>query len=198
MSVAGLLLAAGAGRRMGTPKALVRDQRGVPFVDRAIGRLLDGGCERVTVVLGAAADDVRALLDVAGWCDDDAVDVVVADDWAEGMGASLRAGLRALDAAPREVTAVLVSLVDLPDVDEAVAARVLDRGSGTDVLARASYDGTPGHPVLLGRAHWAGIADTASGDRGARDYLRDRDVVDVECGDLATGRDVDTPDQIGP
>jgi len=198
MSVAGLLLAAGAGRRMGTPKALVRDQRGVPFVDRAIGRLLDGGCERVTVVLGAAADDVRALLDVAGWCDDDAVDVVVADDWAEGMGASLRAGLRALDAAPREVTAVLVSLVDLPDVDEAVAARVLDCGSGTDVLARASYDGTPGHPVLLGRAHWAGVADSASGDRGARDYLRGRDVVDVECGDLATGRDVDTPDQMGP
>jgi molybdenum cofactor cytidylyltransferase/nicotine blue oxidoreductase len=197
-STVGLLLAAGAGRRMGTPKALLRDAHEVPYVDRSLGRLLDGGCARVTVVLGAAADDVRALLDEAGWCDDDAVDVVVADDWAEGMGASLRAGLRALDGAPVEVTAALVSLVDLPDVDEAVVARVLDAGGGSDALARASYDGTPGHPVLLGRAHWAGVSDTASGDRGARDYLRDRDVVDVECGDLATGRDVDTPDQIGP
>ena len=195
MSVAGLLLAAGAGHRMGTPKALLRDERDVPYVHRALGRLLDGGCERVTVVLGAAADDVSALLDEAGWCDDDAVDVVVAGDWAEGMGASLRAGLRALDRTADEVTAALVSLVDLPDVDEAVVARVLAAGSARDVLARAAYDGTPGHPVLLGRVHWAGVVSTAAGDRGARDYLRDRDVTTVECGDLATGRDVDTPDQ---
>ena len=195
--VAGLLLAAGAGRRMGQPKALLRDAAGVPFVDRAVGLLLEG-CDTVTVVLGASAGEARALLDEAGWTDDPAVDVVVADDWAEGMGASLRAGLRALDIASRDVTAVLVSLVDLPDVDEAVVARLLDADGGSDVLARASYDGTPGHPVLLGRAHWAGVVATASGDRGARDYLRGREVVDVECGDLATGRDVDTPDQIPP
>ena len=88
MSVAGLLLAAGAGRRMGTPKALLRDERDVPYVDRALGRLLDGGCDLVTVVLGAAADEVRAILDEDGWCVDPAVDVVVAEDWAEGMGAS--------------------------------------------------------------------------------------------------------------
>ena len=49
----------------------------------------------------------------------------------------------------------------------------------------------PGHPVLLGRDHWAGVAATATGDAGARDYLRGRDVTLVECGDLATGRDVD-------
>ena len=167
MSVAGLLLAAGAGRRMGTPKALLRDERDVPYVDRALGRLLDGGCDLVTVVLGAAADEVRAILDEDGWCVDPAVDVVVAEDWAEGMGASLRAGLRALAA-------------------------------GRDSLARASYDGVPGHPVLLGRGHWAGVVETATGDRGARDYLRDRDVLTVECGDLATGRDVDTPGEFRP
>jgi molybdenum cofactor cytidylyltransferase/nicotine blue oxidoreductase len=195
MSVAGLLLAAGAGRRMGTPKALLRDERDVPYVDRALGRLLDGGCELVTVVLGAAADDVRALLDEAGWSVDDAVDVVVADDWDEGMGASLRAGLRALASCPDDVSAALVTLVDLPDVDEAVVARVLATATGSDVLTRASYDGEPGHPVLLGRDHWGGVAQTATGDRGARDYLRGRDVLTVECGDLATGRDVDTPGQ---
>jgi CTP:molybdopterin cytidylyltransferase MocA len=193
MSVAGLLLAAGAGRRMGTPKALLRDERDVPYVDRALGRLFDGGCALVTVVLGAAVDDVRAILDEHGWGVDDAVDVVVADDWAEGMGASLRAGLRALASGPDDVTATLVSLVDLPDVDEAVVARVLAADDRNDVLARATYDGVPGHPVLLGRDHWAGIAQTATGDRGARDYLRGRDVLAVECGDLATGRDVDTP-----
>ena len=198
MSVAGLLLAAGAGRRMGTPKALLRDERDVPYVDRALGRLLDGGCDLVTVVLGAAADEVRAILDEDGWCVDPAVDVVVAEGWAEGMGASLRAGLSALAAGRDDVTAALVSLVDLPDVDEAVVARVLAADDRTDSLARASYDGVPGHPVLLGRDHWAGVVETATGDRGARDYLRDRDVLTVECGDLATGRDVDTPGEFRP
>jgi nicotine blue oxidoreductase len=112
-----------------------------------------------------------------------------ADDWAEGMGASLRAGLTAL--APTTYDAVLVSLVDLPDVDAAVVARLVATASGPGDLARASYDGRPGHPVLIGRDHWAGVVETATGDRGARDYLATRDVALVECGDLATGADVD-------
>jgi len=197
MSTAGLLLAAGEGRRMGTPKALLRDGAGVPFLDRAVGRLLDGGCASVTVVLGAAAEEARSVLEEAGWCDDDAVDVVVSPDWAEGMGASLRTGLRHLATAPDEVTAALVILVDLPDVDDAVVRRVVDGAGGSrDVLARASYDGSAGHPVLLGRGHWDGVVAQASGDRGARDYLRGREVRLVECGDLATGRDVDSPDHL--
>jgi len=197
MSTAGLLLAAGEGRRMGTPKALLRDGAGVPFLDRAVGRLLDGGCASVTVVLGAAAEEARSVLEEAGWCDDDAVDVVVSSDWAEGMGASLRTGLRHLATAPDEVTAALVLLVDLPDVDDTVVRRVVHGAGGSrDVLARASYDGSAGHPVLLGRGHWDGVVAQASGDRGARDYLRGREVRLVECGDLATGRDVDSPDHL--
>ena len=182
--VRGLLLAAGAGRRMGSPKALLRDSSGTPFVTRALEALRDGGCDGVTVVVGAAADDVRALL--AG------EDVVVAEDWAEGMGASLRAGLdtASLDGAD----AALVSLVDLPDVGAEVVGRLLAHGPvGPATLARAAYDGSPGHPVLLGREHWAGVSGSASGDRGARDYLRRHPPLMVECGDLATGRDVDTP-----
>jgi CTP:molybdopterin cytidylyltransferase MocA len=197
MSTAGLLLAAGEGRRMGTPKALLRDGAGVPFLDRAVGRLLDGGCASVTVVLGAAAEEARSVLEEAGWCEDDAVDVVVSPEWAEGMGASLRTGLQHLATAPEEVTSVIIFLVDLPDVDDAVVRRVVDAAGGSrDVLARASYDGSAGHPVLLGRGHWEGVVAQASGDRGARDYLRGREVRLVECGDLATGRDVDTPDHL--
>ncbi len=192
-AVAGLLLAAGAGRRMGGPKALLRDGRGVPFLDRSIGALLDGGCTAVTVVLGADADAARGLLVEAGWVDDDAVDVVVAQDWASGMGASLRAGLAALESST--VDGVLVSLVDLPDVGEPVVRRLLGRPVGADTLARASYDGEVGHPVVLGRAHWAGVLGTAGGDRGARDYLAEHadEVQLVECADLATGRDLDHP-----
>ena len=88
--------------------------------------------------------------------------------------------------------AVVVTLVDLPDVTAEVVRRVTGLGTDPGVLARAAYDGVPGHPVLLGRDHWVGVARTATGDRGARDYLADHDVFVVECGDLATGRDVDT------
>jgi CTP:molybdopterin cytidylyltransferase MocA len=121
------------------------------------------------------------------------VRVVVADDWASGMGASLRAGLAALE--PGAADAALVSLVDLPDVGEPVVRRLLDRPVRPETLARASYDGSVGHPVLIGRAHWAGVTGSAGGDRGARDYLAEHrdDVELVECADLATGRDVDHP-----
>ncbi len=173
---------------MGTPKGLLRDRGGVPYVDRAVGALLDGGCTTVTVVLGAAASDVRRLLEVAGWTADEAVSLVTAEDWATGMGASLRAGL----AAAGDADAVLVTLVDLPDVSADVVARLVAR-AGRGTLARATYSGRAGHPVLLGRVHWAGVAQAARGDRGARDYLAAHEVRDVECGDLATGRDMDRP-----
>ena len=184
--VAGLLLAAGAGRRMGGPKALLRDPHGVPYLDRAVGRLLDGGCDSVTVVLGASADDARALLDAAGWSDDDAVDVVVAADWDEGMGASLRAGLGALGRPRRRRRTRHAG--GPPRRRRAVLRRVLDTGSGalSGALVRATYDGGPGHPVLIGREHWAGVVATAEGDRGARTYFRTHAPVACECGDLAT------------
>lgn len=192
--VAGVLLAAGAGRRMGGPKALLEDSRGVAYLDRALGRLIDGGCTPVVVVLGASADEARSLLRRDGWLDHPEVEVVEAADWAVGMGASLRAGLAAV---PRPVDVALVSLVDLPDVDETVIARVVAVAAGPATLARAAYHGRLGHPVLLGRDHWPGVALAAAGDRGARDYLAERDVLLVECGDLAGGLDVDVPGDLG-
>lgn len=178
----GLLLAAGAGRRLGSPKALVHDADGTSWLVRSILALRDGGCDRVLVVLGASADQARPLLE--GYD----VEVVVAETWDEGMGASLRTGLGALGA---DASAALVTLVDLPDVGGEVVRRVLDRPVNATTLARATYDGNPGHPVLLGRDHWPGVIDTATGDRGARDYLATHSIELVECGDLATGWDVD-------
>ncbi len=180
---AGLVLAAGAGSRMGRPKALMRDPDGTGWLARAVAALVDGGCDPVTVVLGAAAAQARVLVP-------DGASVVVADDWASGMAASLRAGLTALDPASE---AVVVTLVDLPDVGPDVVRRVAD-GAGPATLARAAYAGTPGHPVVLGRVHWAGVAATATGDAGAKSYLTTHHarVVLVECGDLATGVDQDS------
>jgi len=176
----GLLLAAGEGRRFGGPKALARDDDGTSWLLRAVQALRP--CSEVVVVLGAEAERAAALLPMS-------VSRIRADDWAEGMGASLRAGLEAL--APTDHDAALVSLVDLPDVDAAVVARLVAASQGRGDLARAAYDGVPGHPVLLGRDHWAGVVASATGDRGARDYLAAHDVDLVECGDLATGVDVD-------
>ncbi|HEY3463769.1 MAG TPA: nucleotidyltransferase family protein [Amycolatopsis sp.] len=180
--VAGLLLAAGAGRRFGGPKALA-DLDGQPLVVRALRTLTDAGCTPIRVVIGAAAEEVRALLP-------DPAQAVQADDWATGMGASLRAGLEALTATETPVAA-LVHLVDLPWVGADILTRVLANAT-EDTVARAAYDGVPGHPVLLGRRWWREIAESARGDRGARDWLATRDDLRlVECGDLGSGRDVD-------
>ena len=175
---------------MGTPKALV-ELDGEPLVRRALRVLADGGVAPVVVVVGAEAAQVRGLLPAG-------VTAVEAPDWATGMGASLRAGLTAL--AGERVAAVVVHLVDLPGVPAAVVARLRATAAGPEVLARAAYGGRPGHPVLLGRAHWVPAAAAASADAGARGYLAGRtDVRLVECGDLAAGHDVldvDTPEQL--
>lgn len=184
MSAHGLLLAAGAGTRYGGPKALATDTDGTPWLVRAVAALREGGCPATTVVLGADADHALPLLDGTGAAP------VVAADWAEGLSASLRAGLAAL--AVTDAPAAVVVLVDLPDVGAAVVAR-LRAGAGPATLRRATYDGRPGHPVVLGRDHWAGVAATATGDEGAREYLATHEVEAVECGDLATGADVDRP-----
>lgn len=177
--VVGLLLAAGAGRRFGGPKALARDEAGRPWLQLAHDALVAGGCRDVTVVLGAGAQQVRAL--VPG-----GARVVVADDWERGQSASLAAGVRALPLAD----AVAVTLVDLPGQRADTVARVV-RGAGPSSLRRAVFDGRPGHPVLLGRDHWAGLLDVLAGDEGARPYLRAHGVAGVDCTDLGGGDDVD-------
>jgi CTP:molybdopterin cytidylyltransferase MocA len=190
MPVAGVLLAAGAGTRLGGPKALLRGPDGASYLSRAVEALLSGGCATATVVLGAAAERARPLVPRRA-----EVAVVLAPDWAAGMSASLRAGLTALD--PGDAEAALVTLVDLPDVSAEVVERVLSAGAGgRGALARATYRGRPGHPVLLGRAHWEGVLAGLAGDEGARRYLAAHDAVEVECGDLAGGYDVDRPEDL--
>lgn len=196
--VTGLLLAAGAGRRYGRPKGLVADEAG-PWVHRAVRALLDGGCADVLVVTGAAADEVEGLVaEVGAEAGDERVATTRCGTWEQGMGESLRAGLTALATRGRTVPVqALVHLVDLPDVGPDVVARVLGAaptgaaGHGSEALVRAAYQGVPGHPVLLGQQHWQPVLDTARGDAGARAYLRRARPELVECGDLATGEDVD-------
>ncbi|WP_406442223.1 nucleotidyltransferase family protein [Streptomyces sp. NBC_00631] len=184
--IAGLLLAAGGGRRLGgRPKALLT-HRGRPLVEYAVEALRTGGCGPVHVVLGAAADDVRMRARLGGCV------VVENPDWAAGMGSSLRVGLESLAGAG--VRAALVSLVDQPGIGAAAVARVVAGFRDESSLVSAAYDGVRGHPVLFGSAHWAGIAASATGDRGARAYLKAHEdaITLVECGDVAEPYDIDT------
>lgn len=190
---AGIVLAAGAGRRLGgRPKALL-PYRGGLLVEHAARALRDGGCRTVHVVLGAAAETVRRTAGGLDWCA-----LVDNPGWESGMGSSLRVGLESL-AGCGAATAV-VSLVDQPGIGPRAVRRVLTAATtgpagGPAALAAASYGGRRGHPVAIGAAHWSPVAASAAGDAGARSYLAaHRDVlVLVECGDIAVPDDIDRP-----
>jgi len=152
---------------------------GERLVDRAVRVLRAGGCDPVLVVLGAWVGDVPGA------------EVVVSPDWQEGMGASLREGLRAI-AERAGVDRVVVTLVDLPGLTGEAVRRIV---SADSELAAASYGGDRGHPVLIGRAHWAPLESTLAGDTGARDYLSAHAVTLIEVGDVASGDDLDMPQQ---
>jgi len=194
--VSGVLLAAGAGRRAGGPKALRRDPDGTSWLARGVRVLLAGGCADVLVVLGCGSAEAQALL-TAELAKEVRLRTVEAPDWSQGLSASLRAGLAAASAT--DSSAVLVHLVDLPDVTAAVVARVLSAApGGPAALARARYRGRPGHPVLIGADHLAPLVaqlaapEPGAADAGARSYLAGQAaLLLVECGDLASGQDRD-------
>jgi nicotine blue oxidoreductase len=168
------------------PKALVRHQ-GRLFVEHAADALHDGGCGPVVVVLGALAEDVRSTAALSG------SSLVDNPDWASGMGSSLRVGLLAL--AGVDATAVVVLPVDTPGVTAAAVRRLAALASPV-ALARATYDGVPGHPVLIGRDHWAEVTELANGDEGAKPFLARHEVTEVPCEDIAGGADVDRPEDL--
>jgi CTP:molybdopterin cytidylyltransferase MocA len=189
--IVGVLLAAGAGCRAGGPKALRVDPDGTSWLLRSITVLRDGGCDAVVVVVGSEADRATDVLASADFVADPSLTVIDAPDWQQGMGSSLRRGLHA--AQRDDLAAVLVHLVDLPDVTAEVVRRLLREASlGTAVLARATYEGRPGHPVLIGRDHLPSIVVGLGGDTGAKDYLAQHHADGVECGDLASGQDRDS------
>lgn len=179
---AGLLLAAGEGSRLGRPKATL-ELDGERLVDRGVRMLRDARCSPVLVVAGAEPVEVIGAV------------VVPNPDWREGMGSSLRAGLAAL---PPGCPAVVVALVDQPLVTAAAVERLTAAYADGAEIAVATYGGAPRNPVLLRAAHFAGVAEAAVGDMGARAYLRARRdrITYVPCDDVAAPDDIDTPEDL--
>jgi CTP:molybdopterin cytidylyltransferase MocA len=180
--VAGLLLAAGQGSRLGHPKALV-EIGGVSLAERGVGLLRDGGADPVVMVTGAAPVSLPRVITAHN------------PDWQTGMGSSLREGLNAL---PADREAVVIALVDQPLIGPEAVRRLIAAFLAGAEVAVACYQGRPRNPVLIGRAHWAAAAAAAQGDAGARTFLRASPelVTAVECGDVGRPDDLDTPEDL--
>ncbi len=181
-SVAGLLLAAGEGSRLGQPKALV-ELGGMTLAERGVALLRDGGADPVIMVTGAAPVSLPGVIEAHN------------PDWRTGMGSSLREGLQTL---PADRDAVVIALVDQPMISPAVVRRLIAAFLAGAEVAVACYQGRPRNPVLIARTHWAAAAAAARGDAGARGFLRAHSelVTAVECGDIGRPDDLDTPDDL--
>ncbi|HWH26654.1 MAG TPA: nucleotidyltransferase family protein [Pseudolysinimonas sp.] len=179
----GIVLAAGAGRRHGTSKALLATPDGEPWIARAVHTLRAAGCEHVVVVLGADAEAAREFVPVGAH-------PVVADDWESGIAASLRAGLAAASHPSLMRDAALVTLVDLPDLPVTAVQRMLAAPITAATLRRAVYEGRLGHPIVIGRDHWDPLVHALGGQAETTEYVQAHGEF-VECGDLWGGADVE-------
>jgi CTP:molybdopterin cytidylyltransferase MocA len=171
------VLAAGDGSRFGGEGSkLLAELDGHPLLEHAVrAQTSVRALERVVVVLGARAEEVRAAVNFGR------AEAVVCESWADGQAASLQCGVAAL----RDAERVIVTLGDQPGVTPALIERFLD----APPASRAVYHGRPGHPVVLGPVELAAVAEL-DGDAGARSLLRGGQ--EIECADLTDGRDVDT------
>lgn len=160
--VGAVVLAAGEASRFGTPKQRL-------LLPEVLERLEQSPVDEVVVVAGAHTLETPAR-------------VVTCTSWKQGPGASLRAGLAALDS---RSSAAIVVLADGPDLAPAAVRRVIDdwRIHGGPVVA-ASYDGERGHPLLVERSAWPDVPDEG---------LRNVEARLVPCDDLGAPGDVNTP-----
>jgi CTP:molybdopterin cytidylyltransferase MocA len=183
-TIAGVLLAAGAGSRLGQPKASI-ELAGSTLAERGVALLTDGGADPVIVVTGAVPVELPGVVSVHN------------PGWIAGMGSSLATGLRALEGSTLEggATAAVIALADQPLVGAEAVRRLIAAHAGGATVAVAAYDGKPRNPVLIDRVHWPAVIEVANGDAGARPFLRAHPglVTLVECGDTGSPDDIDTP-----
>ncbi len=175
----GIVLAAGRASRFGSPKQIALF-RGRPLIAHPIAALRDAGLEHILVVLGAEADAIAPLSDAQ---------VVRCETWALGQSESLKAGIAA---APVGAARVVVVLGDQPLLSRLAVQRVLD---APGEIVRATYDGVPGHPVVLARAVFEAVG-ALTGEDGARALVDRFTTVAVPCDGLGSTIDVDTPEDL--
>ncbi len=190
-TIAAVVLAAGRSRRMAPHnKLLVADRTGKPMIARVVDNVLSSNAKPVLVVTGHQAEQVQHALGGRP------VRYVHAADYAEGLSASLKAGIAAV---PPECAAALVCLGDMPLVTGRMIDRLLaayDPEEGRQIVL-PTFRGKQGNPMLWDRRFFAEILQI-TGDSGARFLLgKYLDVVaEVEMADDAVLRDFDTTDSL--
>ena len=182
--IAGCVLAAGGSARFGAETKQLAELDGRPLLEHVLATMARTDLDRVVVVLGAEAERIQADVQLHG------AEPVVCERWEDGQSASLASGLAAVE----DAEAVVVVLGDQPGLAPEAVARVLDARRPGEGAVRATYEGQPGHPVVLERAQIAAVRD-ATGDVGARNVIM-RGLREIACDDLGGGQDVDTPDQL--
>ena len=185
MSAAGLILAAGGGRRFGGKKQLA-DLHGRPLLEHAIEHMLAAdGLDPVIVVLGHAAQEILARVKFGE------AEVVVNEDWERGQATSLRRGIAALSDADR----VVVTLGDQPFITPELISAALEQLTPEFDAVRAFYGGKPGHPVVFNRAVMDAVP-SIDGDTGARELLASFRVRKWDASHLGDATDVDTKEEL--
>lgn len=177
MKAAAIVLAAGASRRLGEPKQLIRlgDET---LVERSARLCREAGCDPVVVVLGASANEIQKQ------CTFEDAKITVNEEWTEGMGSSLRAGVSALD---EDVDGCVVVTCDMPAVSAEHLRELLRTGEKT----ASTYAGRRGVPAFFPRSSFAQLMEL-QGDAGARDLLKDARAVELKGGEI----DLDTADDL--
>jgi CTP:molybdopterin cytidylyltransferase MocA len=177
--VGGIVLAAGEGSRFGGAVKQLAELDGRPLLQHVL-EVAGDRLDPLVLILGAHADEILRRVPLGP------AQPVICEAWRDGQSASLQAAVRALG----DVDAAVVLLGDQPFVTREAIEAVLAASPGP---ARATYGGTPGHPVLLSRDELDRVPEL-TGDEGARSLLAGARA--VECGGLCDPRDVDTPEQL--
>jgi CTP:molybdopterin cytidylyltransferase MocA len=192
MTIAAVVLAAGAGSRLGgVAKALLGGERS--FLARVVAAARAAGTEDVVVVVGAPFGDA-----VAGEAHRLGARVAWNPAPARGMASSIAVGFGALGLGAAAVgDAAWLWPVDHPHVRAATLHALVDALAAHE-LARPVHDGRRGHPPLVARRAWPRLAGCEALPGGARDALAGADAVDVAVDDPGVLRDVDVPADLEP
>ena len=188
MTVAAILLAAGASERMGRPKALLPWVGGLTLVEYQVEQLLVAGVEAIEVVLGSDADEIIPL--IAG----DNVEPIVNRRWREGRAGSVRTGATAV---PRGTDTALVVNVDQPRPAN-VYRRLIDaHRDRAAAISRPTHGDAHGHPIVLGEAALAearNVTDEKMGLRAVVERHR-HELLEVPFDDPVVLLDLNTPEE---
>ncbi len=180
--IAAIILAAGGSERMGQPKQLLA-WHGEPLVKHVARAALDGGIQKIIIVVGAAGDEVKEALS--------GLPMIFVNnlDWQLGQSTSLKAGLSEL---PAEIGAAIFFLADQPQVSPTLVRALIEKHASTLApIIAPLVDGQRGNPVLFDRATFIDLL-TIQGDSGGRVLFSRFPVHWIEWHDSEILQDIDT------